>query len=170
MFVVQKSYSMPIGLDFQRRYATTVLDLEQLNKDLNKVLHEVQQFCYEVSEFELNSALRCKNIYTVNHDVTLTIVQLAPEQGMQPADQPSELRRRCEDEAQDTVRLSNNLPDGEQRVQNPALTQLISRLTALLLQIRVSLCTTSSISAHTQLLNLLPPIRALWEFVFCCSA
>lgn len=47
---VQKSYSMPIGLDFQRRYATKVLDLEQLNKDLNKVLHEVQQFCYEVSE------------------------------------------------------------------------------------------------------------------------
>lgn len=56
---------------------------------------------------------------------------------MQPADQPSELRRRCEDEAQDMVRLSNTLPDGEQRVQNPALAQLISRLAALLLQIRV---------------------------------
>lgn len=41
---------MPISLDFQKRYATTVLDLEQLNKDLNKVLHEVQQFCFEVSE------------------------------------------------------------------------------------------------------------------------
>lgn len=39
---------MPIGLDFQKRYATTVLELEQLNKDLNKVLHEVQQFCCEV--------------------------------------------------------------------------------------------------------------------------
>ena len=48
-FCVQKSYSMPIDLDFQKRYATTVLDLEQLNKDLNKVLHEVQQFCCEVS-------------------------------------------------------------------------------------------------------------------------
>lgn len=39
---------MPIDLDFQKRYATTVLELEQLNKDLNKVLHEVQQFCCEV--------------------------------------------------------------------------------------------------------------------------
>lgn len=48
-FCVQKSYSMPIDLDFQKRYATTVLELEQLNKDLNKVLHEVQQFCCEVS-------------------------------------------------------------------------------------------------------------------------
>lgn len=50
LFCVQKSYSMPIDLDFQKRYATTVLELEQLNKDLNKVLHEVQQYCCEVSE------------------------------------------------------------------------------------------------------------------------
>ncbi|XP_030627606.1 protein lin-9 homolog isoform X3 [Chanos chanos] len=108
-FLVQvKSYSLPIGLDFQKRYATKVLDLEQLNKDLNKVLHEVQQFCYD----------------------------LAPDQGMQPADQPSELRKRCEQEAQEVMRMSNELPDGEQRVQSPSLTHLISRLTALLLQIR----------------------------------
>uniref|UniRef100_A0A8C2ENA7 Lin-9 DREAM MuvB core complex component n=1 Tax=Cyprinus carpio TaxID=7962 RepID=A0A8C2ENA7_CYPCA len=91
-----------------QKYATTVLDLEQLNKDLNKVLHEVQQFCYE----------------------------LAPDQGMQPADQPSELRRRCEEESQEVVSQSNALPDGEQRVQSSSLTQLVSRLTALLLQIR----------------------------------
>lgn len=40
---------MSIGIEFQRRYATIVLELEQLNKDLNKVLHKVQQYCYEVS-------------------------------------------------------------------------------------------------------------------------
>lgn len=40
---------MPIDLDLQKRYATTVLELDQLNKDLNKVLHEVQQYCCEVS-------------------------------------------------------------------------------------------------------------------------
>ncbi|KAL7987411.1 hypothetical protein Chor_006330 [Crotalus horridus] len=68
-----KSYSMPIGIEFQRRYATIVLDLEQLNKDLNKVLHKVQQYCYE----------------------------LAPEQGLQPSDHPTDLRRRCEEEAQE---------------------------------------------------------------------
>uniref|UniRef100_A0AAY4BB11 DIRP domain-containing protein n=1 Tax=Denticeps clupeoides TaxID=299321 RepID=A0AAY4BB11_9TELE len=103
-----KSYSLPISLDFQKRYATTVLDLEQLNKDLNKVLHEVQQFCY----------------------------QLAPDQGMHPADQPSELRRRSEDEAQEIAKLCNTLPDGQMRVQNHSLTQLVTRLTALLLQIK----------------------------------
>lgn len=46
---IQKSYSMPIDLDFQKRYAITVLELDQLNKDLNKVFHEVQQFCCDVS-------------------------------------------------------------------------------------------------------------------------
>nr|XP_006625804.1 PREDICTED: protein lin-9 homolog isoform X1 [Lepisosteus oculatus] len=103
-----KSYSMPIGFEFQKRYATIVLDLEQLNKDLNKVLHEVQAYCYE----------------------------LAPEQGMQPADQPSDLRRRCEEEAQDIVRQANTLSNGHYSIQNESLTDLISRLTALLLQIK----------------------------------
>ncbi|XP_033847025.1 protein lin-9 homolog [Periophthalmus magnuspinnatus] len=103
-----KSYSMPIDLDFQKRYATTVLELEQLNKDLNKVLQEVQQFCCE----------------------------LAPDQGLVPADHPTELRRRCEEEAQQMVLLGNSLQDGQQVVSNHSLTQLISRLTALLLQIK----------------------------------
>ncbi|XP_034383965.1 protein lin-9 homolog [Cyclopterus lumpus] len=103
-----KSYSKPIDLDFQKRYATTVLELEQLNKDLNKVLHEVQQFCCD----------------------------LAPDQGMVPADHPTELRRRCEDESQQMVQLSNSLKDGQPSVTNPSLTHLISRLTALLLQIK----------------------------------
>ncbi|KAM4633159.1 protein lin-9 homolog [Polymixia lowei] len=103
-----KSYSMPIGLDFQKRYATTVLELEQLNKDLNKVLHEVQQFCCE----------------------------LAPDQGMAQSDHPTELRRRCEEEAQEMVQQSSSLRDGQQSATNPSLTHLISRLTALLLQIK----------------------------------
>ncbi|XP_039604160.1 protein lin-9 homolog isoform X2 [Polypterus senegalus] len=103
-----KSYSMPINIEFQKRYATIVLELEQLNKDLNKVLHEVQQYCYE----------------------------LAPEQGMQPADQPSDMRRRCEEEAQEIVRQTNILPSGQHCVRSESLTDLISGLTAVLLQIK----------------------------------
>ncbi|XP_057256006.1 protein lin-9 homolog isoform X1 [Pezoporus wallicus] len=103
-----KSYSMPIGIEFQRRYATIVLDLEQLNKDLNKVLHKVQQYCYE----------------------------LAPDQGLQPADQPTDLRRRCEEEAQEIVRQANSSTTGQLCVESENLTDLISRLTAILLQIK----------------------------------
>ncbi|KAM5164432.1 protein lin-9 homolog isoform 2-T3 [Mantella aurantiaca] len=102
-----KSYSAPIGIEFQRRYATVVLELEQLNKDLNKVLHKVQQFCYE----------------------------LAPDQGLQPANQPTDMRRRCEEEAQEMTRQANT-SNGQACVQNESLTDLISRLTAILLQIK----------------------------------
>ncbi|MEE6473719.1 hypothetical protein FKM82_010150 [Ascaphus truei] len=104
-----KSYSAPIGIDFQRRYATIVLDLEQLNKDLNKVLHKVQQYCYE----------------------------LAPDQGLQPANQPTDMRRRCEEEAQEMVRQANTTTaTGQPCVESESLTELISRLTAILLQIK----------------------------------
>ncbi|XP_075060450.1 protein lin-9 homolog isoform X2 [Mixophyes fleayi] len=102
-----KSYSAPIDIEFQRRYATTVLDLEQLNKDLNKVLHKVQQYCYE----------------------------LAPDQGLQPANQPTDMRRRCEEDAQEMVRQANT-SSGQPCVQNESLTDLISKLTAILLQIK----------------------------------
>ncbi|XP_073484407.1 protein lin-9 homolog isoform X1 [Aquarana catesbeiana] len=102
-----KSYSAPIGIEFQRRYATLVLELEQLNKDLNKVLHKVQQYCYE----------------------------LAPDQGLQPANQPTDMRRRCEEEGQEMVRQANT-SNGQSCVQNESLTDLISRLTAILLQIK----------------------------------
>ncbi|XP_069810396.1 protein lin-9 homolog isoform X3 [Dendropsophus ebraccatus] len=102
-----KSYSAPIGIEFQRRYATIVLELEQLNKDLNKVLHKVQQYCYE----------------------------LAQDQGLQPANQPTDIRRRCEEEAQEMVRQANT-SSGQPCVQNESLTDLISRLTAILLQIK----------------------------------
>lgn len=146
-FGFQKSYSLPIDLDFQKRYATTVLELEQLNKDLNKVLHEVQQFCCEVSNIfpVIAPEAQHRKIYLRHISCpALTFkkknvsAQLAPDQGMVPADHPTELRRRCEDEAQQMVQLSNSLKDGQQSVTNPSLTHLISRLTALLLQIKVT--------------------------------
>ncbi|XP_077443369.1 protein lin-9 homolog isoform X1 [Stigmatopora argus] len=103
-----KSYALPIELDFQKRYATTVLELEQLNKDLQKVSRQVKQFCSELS----------------------------PELGLLPSDHPADLRRHCEDEAQQMVQLNDSSKDGQQRVTNAGLKQLISSLTALLLQIK----------------------------------
>lgn len=54
---------MPIGIEFQRRYATIVLELEQLNKDLNKVLHKVQQYCYEVGSVEISPEGLCPPLF-----------------------------------------------------------------------------------------------------------
>lgn len=57
---------------------------------------------------------------------------------MVPADHPTELRRRSEEEAQQMVQMRiNSMKDGQQSVANPSLAHLISRLTALLLQIKV---------------------------------
>ncbi|KAK7907812.1 hypothetical protein WMY93_016424 [Mugilogobius chulae] len=132
-----KSYSMPIDLDFQKRYATTVLELEQLNKDLNKVLQEVQQFCCEVRGSNQEMRLCVVWVFhTFFLSCYLVSSQLAPDQGLVPADHPTELRQRCEEEAQQMVLHGNSLQDGQQCVSNPNLTQLISRLTALLLQIK----------------------------------
>lgn len=64
--------------------------------------------------------------------------QLAPEQGLQPSDHPTDLRRRCEEEAQEIVRQSNTSTTGQPCVQNENLTELIARLTAILLQIKVN--------------------------------
>lgn len=72
---MQKSYSMPIGIEFQRRYATIVLELEQLNKDLNKVLHKVQQYCYEVGDvykFPLRACAPPPLFYLKLNTVTVT--------------------------------------------------------------------------------------------------
>lgn len=64
-------------------------------------------------------------------------VQLAPDQGLQPADQPTDMRRRCEEEAQEIVRQANSAA-GQPCVENKNLTDLIARLTAILLQIKVN--------------------------------
>lgn len=47
------------------------------------------------------------------------------------------MRRRCEEEAQEIVRHANS-STGQPCVENENLTDLISRLTAILLQIKVN--------------------------------
>eukprot|EP00106_Octopus_bimaculoides_P017877 XP_014785319.1 PREDICTED: protein lin-9 homolog [Octopus bimaculoides] len=70
-----ESLQKPITYEFQRKYAGVVLELERLNKELQKYLNSVQHFCQEI----------------------------VPEQGLPAIDQPSEIKQRCEDEAQRMV-------------------------------------------------------------------
>ncbi|CAG0895134.1 unnamed protein product, partial [Darwinula stevensoni] len=51
-----RSYGYQVSRDFKRRYATVVLDLEKLNKDLNRFLLEVQEFCQEWAPEHFHSA------------------------------------------------------------------------------------------------------------------
>ncbi|XP_068717813.1 protein lin-9 homolog isoform X1 [Montipora capricornis] len=74
-----KSYQEPIDKEFQRRYASVVLELERLNKDLNEYLTGVQEYCQE----------------------------LAPDQGVQSMDHSSSVKRRCDEEAARVVQENN---------------------------------------------------------------
>ena len=45
----RESIGETVAPDFQRRYARTILDLEELNTELNSLLVKVRQQCQEVS-------------------------------------------------------------------------------------------------------------------------
>jgi hypothetical protein len=101
-----KSYMEPITVDFQRRYAGVVLDLDKLNKDLNEYLVEVQQYCLE----------------------------LAPEQGLSPSVSTLPSRNKCEDEAREIVSQTNR--KRRNVVKDDRVVELVTQLTSLMLQVK----------------------------------
>ncbi|KAK6191490.1 hypothetical protein SNE40_003165 [Patella caerulea] len=104
-----KSYQQPITVDFQRKYANIVLELDKLNKDLNEYLMGVQDFCQE----------------------------LGPPHGLVPIDQPSEIKRKCDEEAQDLVtKICRGMFSNKKTSKNERVLGLVSNLTSLMLQIR----------------------------------
>lgn len=104
------SYGEQLTLEFQKQYATIVLDLERLNKDLNELLVGVQKFC----------------------------VELYPEQAL-PNDQSCRQKQQCFEAAEDLVADKNIVDDqnGTRRaVKSPGLTNLVTQLTALMMQVK----------------------------------
>ena len=49
----KKSHGVQINEDFQRRYASNVLELSQVNRDLNEHLKNIQEFTQEVRIYYL---------------------------------------------------------------------------------------------------------------------
>lgn len=102
-----KTFGSNFDPHFQQTYAAAVLELEKLNKELNTYLVGVQEFSQEV----------------------------APDHGIAPSEQPSEIRRRCEKEGNEMVRRTN-ISQGRKMVKSERMLHIISRLTSLLLQVR----------------------------------
>ncbi|XP_076114426.1 protein lin-9 homolog isoform X1 [Mytilus galloprovincialis] len=103
-----KSFQQPLSQDFQQKYANIVLELDTVNKELNEYLMGVQHYCQE----------------------------LAPEQGLTPFDQPSEIRKRCDEQAEEMVdRISQNMFHSK-KTKNHKVIDLISSLTSLMLQVQ----------------------------------
>ncbi|XP_025086555.1 protein lin-9 homolog isoform X1 [Pomacea canaliculata] len=105
----QRSYQQPITRDFQRSYAEVILELEKLNKDLTEHLVDIQQYSQE----------------------------LAPEQGLPQVDQPSEVKKRCDSDAQTTVaQICQSMFSNRKTAKNDRILKLVTGLTSLMLQIR----------------------------------
>ncbi|XP_022901499.2 protein lin-9 homolog isoform X1 [Onthophagus taurus] len=95
--------------DFERKYATVLIELEKLNVDLEKYLDEMQTYCQEIA--------------------------LEPSVAAMLA--PSHLREKCRIEATEIVHRYNMVPSGDREpVKSKSILDLITDLTALMLQVR----------------------------------
>lgn len=103
------SFDQEINEDFERRYAGLLVDLEKLNRDLQIYLDEIQGYCQEI----------------------------APEPSVAAMLAPSHLRERCHEEAVEIVERNNTIiaPD-KSSVKNTSILELITDLTALMLQVK----------------------------------
>ncbi|KAK3796972.1 hypothetical protein RRG08_015838 [Elysia crispata] len=105
----RNSFQEPITLDFQKTYAGIVLELEKLNKDLNEYLNGVQTYCLDI----------------------------VPELGVVPAEPPSEIKRKCDEEASKTVtRICRDMLQNRRTSNNDRVLKLVSDLTSIMLQIK----------------------------------
>lgn len=104
------SFDQAIPEDSKRKYASVLIDLEKLNFDLQKYLEEIQVYCQ----------------------------QIAPEPSVIAMLTPSHLREKCREEAKDIVDRHNSIiASDKEPCQNPSILDLITDLTALLLQVKI---------------------------------
>ncbi|EEB20391.1 lin-9, putative [Pediculus humanus corporis] len=101
------SYGQDFTEDFQRRYATLVIELEFLNKHLERYLASVQKYCHEI----------------------------APEQSSIAMLTPSYLRDKSNGEARALVDNYFHQPDKEP-IRNKFLIELVTDLVALMIQVK----------------------------------
>lgn len=103
-----QSFGTDMPEDFEKRYAGILIELEKLNKDLQKFLDEIQCLCHEI----------------------------APEPSVAAMLAPSHLREKCREEALEMVHRNNGATNDKTTVSNKAMLELITDLTALMLQVK----------------------------------
>ncbi|CAG2063057.1 unnamed protein product, partial [Timema podura] len=92
------SFGSPVPDDFQRRYASIIIELERLNKDLAEYLSSVQSYC----------------------------VEIAPEPSLVEMLTPTHLRDRTLEEASQLVKTHNELTECSSKRSLALITQLTS--------------------------------------------
>lgn len=71
----KKSFGAHIPEEFQRRYANVIIDLEHLNRDLQDYLTSVQNYCQEVSGYEvcLLIIVHVSSLLSASHTISYLI-------------------------------------------------------------------------------------------------
>ncbi|XP_046448791.1 protein lin-9 homolog isoform X1 [Daphnia pulex] len=107
----RESVGETVAPDFQRRYARTILDLEELNTELNSLLVKVRQQCHEIAPDS--------------------------EHGLSPLAGPDSIRQLCYQEARDLVETQLDTRSGSHpNVTSAPIIALVTGLTSLMLQIK----------------------------------
>ncbi|XP_067945972.1 protein lin-9 homolog isoform X1 [Watersipora subatra] len=101
-----QSYLEPLSVEFQKRYAYDILELEEINRRLEEQLSAVQIYSHELSM----------------------------EQGVDGADTSQETRHGCDLEAK--AMFERRMEDLKCTIQSPSMAALITKLTAMLLQLK----------------------------------
>nr|CAG4643093.1 EOG090X03EV [Ilyocryptus agilis] len=107
----RESVGETVAPDFQRRYARTILDLEELNTELNSLLVKVRQQCHEI----------------------------APDtgHGLSPLAGPDSIRQLCYQEARELVETQIDSRSGTHpNITSAPILSLVTGLTSLMLQIK----------------------------------
>ena len=122
----RKSFRDDFHEDFQRRYASNVLELSEVNRDLNEHLRNIQEFTQEVCDLWI-MFLTMINFHLFTFYFNF---QFAPEVGP-TISLPNIIREGCQDDAYDMVN-KNNTSEEKECVENPKILSLISSLTSLM--------------------------------------
>lgn len=103
------SFNQEIPDIFEKNYASTLIDLEKLNTDLQVYLEQMQELCHEIA--------------------------LEPSVAAMLA--PSHLREKCREQASEIVERHNTVMSPEKNpVTNESILDLITDFTALMLQVK----------------------------------
>lgn len=160
-----KSFGEYITEDFQRKYASTVLELSHVNRDLNDHLDNIRAYTQEVSfvticsgNFEDKAAKIMWEMLTLPFFfvIVISFSKFSAEAGP-TISLPNIIRESCQEDAYNMVNKNNIIvaadlfgrtisdcndkndgafEKGGEYVENPKILALISSLTALLLQVK----------------------------------
>jgi len=130
----KKSFGEYISEDFQRRYASSVVELSQLNRDLNEHLENIAEFTQQFSN-EAGPTISLPAIIREGcHEDAYNMV--SKNNAVIPADPTASAASAASVSPTDVADKQGDKQPKSELVENPKTLALISSLTALMLHVK----------------------------------